>query len=255
MKRLEGQTALVTGGGRGIGRAISIALARLGAHVAVNYVNNLEAALDVVGLIRGEGGTADALPGNVAVRSEAEQLVAAAAALNGRLDILINNAGWSTLVDHDRLDLLTDEIVDKTLDVNLKGPLHCIRAAEPFLRKAQPGRIVNISSVAGIAGRGSSLIYCAAKGALLTLSCSLARVLAPEIRVNSVLPGFVDTGFAYPRDGEMAAQSAQSNYVGRTMEPEDVAGAVSYLVTDGEALTGEEIVVDGGLCRLWPRAR
>jgi 3-oxoacyl-[acyl-carrier protein] reductase len=231
-----------------------LALAGLGARVAVNYVSNQKAALELVAMIRAEGGHAEAFPGNVAIRTEAEALVRETMGVYERLDILINNAGWSQLVPHERLDLLTDEIVDRTLDTNVKGPLHCIRAATPHLQKANPGRVVNISSVAAINGLGSSVIYCASKAALITLGRSLARALSPNIRVNSVLPGFVDTGFAYPLHGDMAAQTAQRNHIGRILEPKDIAAAVIYLVTDGQAMTGEEIVVDGGLCRLSPRS-
>jgi 3-oxoacyl-[acyl-carrier protein] reductase len=253
MKLLEGQVALVTGGSRGIGRAISLALAGEGAAIAVNYLNNTPAAEDTVRRINNAGGHAVEFQADVAIREQADRLLEQVMRDFGRLDILINNAGWSKIVPHEQLDLLTDEVVDQTLAVNLKGPLNCVRAAVPHLRKAQPGRIVNIASVAGLAGRGSSLIYAAAKAGLLTLSRGFARVLAPEIRVNCVLPGFVNTGFVYPQDGAMAENVARKNYLGRTVTAEDVAAMVRHLVTAGDAITGEEIVVDGGLCRLWPR--
>ncbi len=167
----------------------------------------------------------------------------------GRLDILVNNAGWTRRTPHDQLDLLSEELLDRTISTNLKGPLYCIRAAVPDMQKVGSGSIVNITSVAGIHGNGSSVIYGGTKAALSTMSKSLARALAPTIRVNCVAPGFVDTGFVMPRNGEAAEHAKKRVHIGRIVQPEDIA-AVLFFCTDGNALTAEELLVDGGIVRL-----
>jgi 3-oxoacyl-[acyl-carrier protein] reductase len=255
VKKLEGKAALVTGSGRGIGRAIALALAREGATVAVNCHQSAPEARSVVDEIQGAGGMASEFLADATQPAAVNLMVQQVVERFGRLDILVNNAGWTKLIPHERLDLLQDEVVDRTLGANFKGPLWCIRAAEPYLRASGSGLIVNITSVAGIVGRGSSVIYGAAKAALSLLSRDLARSLAPAIRVNSVAPGFIDTGFVHPRGGEVAARVAERNYLNRLVTPDEVANVVLFLATDGSAITGEEIVVDGGIGRLWGRAR
>jgi 3-oxoacyl-[acyl-carrier protein] reductase len=255
VKPLEGQVAMVTGAGRGIGRAIALALAAEGATVAVNCRRSSQEARSVVDEIKGAGGTASEFLADVTEAAAVDQMVQQIIERFGRLDILVNNAGWTQLVPHQKLDLLTEEVIDRTLATNLKGPLWCIRAAEHHLRKHGAGLIVNITSVAGIAGRGSSMIYGAAKAGLALLSRDLARSLAPAIRVNCVAPGFVDTGFVHPKGGEIAQRVAERNYLDRLVTAEEVARVVVFLATTGTAITGEEIVVDGGLGRLWPRTR
>jgi 3-oxoacyl-[acyl-carrier protein] reductase len=249
---LAGKTAVVTGASRGIGRATALALGREGATVVVNYRQSAAEAEATVRSVEEAGGRAWAHQADVTDVEQAGQMMKSAAERFGRLDILVNNAGWTRVVPHDRLDLLTEEVLERTLTVNLKAPLYCIRAAEPYLRRTGNGLVVNITSVAGVVGRGSSLIYCGAKAALSMMSRGFARVLAPEVRVNCVAPGFVDTGFGQ-FDKETASRVAGNNYLGRLVTVEEVAAAVVYLATSGSAITGEEIVVDGGIGRLWPR--
>ncbi len=250
--RLKDKVVVVTGGAKGIGRATCRAFASEGAAVVVNYSASRAEAEALVRGIETGGGQAVAVQADVAKDAEARALIGAAVERFGRLDALINNAGFTRRVPHRELDLLTEDLIERTLAVNTRGPLYCARAAVPHLLQSNPGFIVNITSVAGIRGTGSSLIYAASKAALSTMTRSLARALAPEIRVNAIAPGFVDTGFAgWP--AEAAEQARQDGHIGRLVEPEDVAAAALFLVTDGGALTGEEIVLDGGIISLGPR--
>lgn len=251
--KLEGKAAVVTGGAKGMGRAICLALAEEGAAVVVNYATSQAEAEEVVRAIEANGGQAMAVRADVGKDAEARQLITAAAQRFGRLDILINNAGYTQRVAHRELDLLTDALMDRVLAVNTKGPLYCARAAIPYMQRQGAGFIVNITSVAASKGHGSSIIYGASKAALTTITKSLARAFAPEIRVNAVAPGFVDTGFgSWPP--ETAARAAQAGHIGRIVTVEDVAAVTRFLVTDGAMLTGEEIVLDGGLLALGPRS-
>ncbi|MBI5876616.1 MAG: glucose 1-dehydrogenase [Chloroflexi bacterium] len=251
--KLSGKVAIVTGGGKGIGRATCLALAQEGAAVAVNYSRSQEDADAVVAAITSAGRQAIAVRADVRIDAEAQALVAETVARFGRLDILVNNAGWTRRTPHHQLELLSDELLDRTLDTNVKGPLYCIRAAVPHMQAAGSGCVVNITSVAGIMGQGSSIIYCGSKAALMAMTKSLARAFAPTIRFNAVAPGFVDTGFVYPSGGDAAANAMKRTHIGRIVTPEDCAGAVLFFCTDGAGLTGEEIVVDGGIVKLGAR--
>ncbi len=246
--RLSGKAALVTGGGTGIGRAIALALAREGAAVAVNYSRSREAAEAVVAEIAASGGGAVALQADVAHDAEARGLVQASVEKLGHLDILVNNAGWTQRVPHDDLEGLTETIWDRSLGVNLKGPFYCVRAAVPAMRQRGGGCVINIGTVAAFTGAGSSIAYAASKAGLTTMTRSLARALAPTIRVNAVAPGYVWTGFGnWPESLKEKVQ--QTTPLKRVATVEDVAAAALYLATD-VALTGQVIVVDGGLTTL-----
>jgi|SRR5581483_478279 len=251
--KLEGKAAVVTGGAKGMGRAICLALAGEGAAVAVNYATSQAEAEEVVRAIAANGGQAMAVRADVGKDAEARQLIETAAQCFGRLDILVNNAGYTQRVPHRELDLLTDALMDRVLAVNTKGPLYCSRAAIPHMQRQGAGFIVNITSVAATMGHGSSIIYGASKAALTTITKSLARAFAPEIRVNAVAPGYVDTGFGSWPPGT-AERAAQAGHIGRIVTVEDVAAVTLFLVTDGAMLTGEEIVLDGGLLALGPRS-
>src|SRR6202162_3568219 len=157
--RLDDKVAVVTGAGTGMGRAIAELFARRGAKVVVNYSSSRDAAVEVVAAIQAEGGTAVAVGADVSKQPEAVELMDATEREYGRIDYLINNAGWSTRIPHAQLGDLTDEIWDRTLNVNLRGVFYCVRAAVPFLKKQHGSSIVNISSVASITGQGSSIAY------------------------------------------------------------------------------------------------
>ncbi len=248
--KLANKVAIVTGGGKGIGRATSIALAHEGACVSVNYSKSHAEAEAVVREIESAGGRAIAVRADVSNDADARRLIDETVQQFGRLDILVNNAGWTRRTPHNQLDMLTEELLDRTLATNVKGPLYCIRAAVPHMQQAGAGCVVNITSVAGIIGQGSSIAYVGSKAALAAMTKSLARAFAPTIRFNSVAPGFVDTGFVVPSGGEGAANAKKRVHIGRIVQPADIAAAVLFFCTDGSALTGEEIVVDGGIIRL-----
>ena len=165
----------------------------------------------------------------------------------GRLDILINNAGWSTRVLHRNLDDLTDEIWNKTLDINLKGVFYCVRAAVPVLIRQPGASIVNIASASGFTGIGSSIVYSAAKAGVLNMTKSLARALAPEIRVNAVAPGLIRTHFAGRADSDPLFDAEdKATPLQRLATAEDCAAAALFLAVDAKSVTGETILVDGG---------
>jgi 3-oxoacyl-[acyl-carrier protein] reductase len=167
----------------------------------------------------------------------------------GRLDILVNNAGWSTRIPHDRLEDLTDEVWNRTFDTNLRGAFYCVRAAVPLLRQQEGAAIVNIASVAGMTGLGSSMAYAASKGAMITLTKSLARALAPGIRVNAIAPGFVRTRFADWPSSAFDEGEAMTP-LKRLATVEEIAALALHLAVEAKSITGETITVDGGVAEL-----
>jgi 3-oxoacyl-[acyl-carrier protein] reductase len=252
--KLQGKVAVVTGGGKGIGRATCRALAAEGAAVVVNYSRSQSEAEGVVKDITASGEQAIAVRADVSQDAGARALIEEAVQRFGRLDILVNNAGWTRRTSHNQMELLTEELLDRTIDTNMKAPLYCTRAAVPHMQRAGAGSVVNITSVAGITANGSSIIYCGSKAALLAMTRALARAFAPTIRFNAVAPGFVDTGFVMPPGGDAAAGAAKRVHTSRIVAPEDIAAAVLFFCTDGSILTAEEIVVDGGIVRLGIKA-
>ncbi len=248
---MKDRVAVVTGGGTGIGRAISEHLARAGASVIVNYSRSRDDAEATVKAIREAGGTARAVAADVSKQEQATALMDAALAEFGRLDYLINNAGWSTRVPHAEMDKLTDEFWDHVFDTNLRGAFYCVRAAAPLLKKQPGAAIVNIASVAALLGMGSSMAYAASKGGMVTLTKSLARALAPEIRVNAVLPGFIRTRFAGWTEDAFSA-SEKITPLRKLATVDDVAEATVFFCAHALGTTGETLVVDGGMAPLGP---
>jgi 3-oxoacyl-[acyl-carrier protein] reductase len=249
--RLDDKVAVVTGAGTGMGRAIAELFARRGAKVVVNYSSSRDAAEEVVAAIQKEGGTAIAIGADVSKNVQAIELMDATEREYGRIDYLINNAGWSTRIPHSQFGDLTDEIWDRTLNVNLRGLFYCVRAATPFLKQQQGSSIVNISSVASITGQGSSMAYAASKAGVVTMTKSLARALAPGIRVNVVLPGFVRTRFAgWPAESFDAAEKITP--LRALASVEDIAEAALFFAAVAKSTTGESLVVDGGMSTLGP---
>lgn len=245
---------VVTGGGTGIGRGISTAFGREGAKVVVNYSKSRDAAEETAAEIRSGGGSAVAMAADVSIDSEARAMMNNVGREFGRLDYLVNNAGWSTVIPHDKLEDLTDEVWTRTLDTNLHGPFYCMRAAAPWLKKQSGSAIINVASVAGLTGTGSSIAYAASKGGLLTMTKSFARVLAPDVRVNAIAPGFVRTHFANWTTAAFDAGEAMTP-MGKLPSPEEIGAMAVYLARDATATTGETIVVDGGLSELGARSR
>jgi 3-oxoacyl-[acyl-carrier protein] reductase len=243
---LEGKIALVTGGSRGIGRAIALRLAKMGAKVAINYVSKPDAAQEVVDAIAALGGEARHYKFDVADATAVNESLAKIIEDYGRLDILVNNAG----ITRDGLLMkMKEESWDQVLDTNLKGAFNCIKAVTRPMMKQRWGRIVNISSVIGFLGNAGQANYAAAKAGLTGLTRSIARELASRnITVNGVAPGYIDTDMT--RD---LVEDVREKILGeipmRAMgKAEDVAGAVAYLVNeDARYVTGQFIHVNGGM--------
>jgi len=250
--RLKGQVALVTGGGTGIGRGISLAFAREGGLVAVNYSKSRDKAEDTVRQVRAAGGQAIALQADVSKEVEARRLVTDVVREWGRLDILVNNAGWTKRVPHPDLEGLTDEIWQRTFTVNVLGAWYCCRHAIPQMQRQGRGCIINVTSVAAFHGKGSSMAYAASKAALTSLTRSLARAFGPTVRVNALAPGMVETGFVEWPPGEYDAARRE---VATPDIPtvEDLGEAALYLAADARATTGTTLFVDGGVVPLGPR--
>lgn len=239
---LRGKAALITGGGTGIGREIGLSFAREGADIAVNYSRSEKEAIETVQTIRGLGVKALSIKADVSQDVQVREMVDKVMREFGRLDILVNSAGTTTFVPAADLEGLTEELWDKALAINLKGTFFCCRAAASAMKKG--GNIINISSIAGTTGIGSSMAYSASKAGVICLTKSLARTLAPEIQVNTIAPGFVDTRWTadWPEFRKMHEEATPMK---RVATPEDIAEAALFLV-HSDFVTGQIIVVDGG---------
>lgn len=241
---LQGKTALITGGGTGIGRAIALLLARKGVNIAINYSRSEEDALQTQKEVSEHGVTCHIYQASVARDEEVREMVKQVIADFGQLDILVNNAGTTRFVDHSDLEGLKDEYWDEIFGVNVKGLFNTCRAAADELRK-QKGCIVNVASIAGMTGLGSSIAYSASKAAAISINKSLARVLAPEVRVNAVAPGIVQTRWVEGQDAHIERLAAGTP-LKRVAGPEDVAEVVYSLIAHAGFVTGQTLVVDGG---------
>ncbi|HEY4805175.1 MAG TPA: SDR family NAD(P)-dependent oxidoreductase [Paraburkholderia sp.] len=238
---LNDRVALVTGGSRGIGRAIAIALASAGAAVAVNYRQRADEAAQVVALIEGAGGRALAVRADVSAAGEVARMIAEVESGLGAIDVLVNNAGTGTFYD---IDALTEAEFDRTLAVNLKSAFLCTQVVLPGMRMRHWGRIVNLSSVAARGAGAVGVHYNASKAGLEGLTRGYAaRVARDGVTVNAVAPGPVDTEMAAPLK---AANIAERLPVGRLGAPEEVAQIVLMVVGNG-FVTGQTIAVNGGV--------
>ncbi|CAH1190542.1 3-oxoacyl-[acyl-carrier-protein] reductase FabG [Paenibacillus auburnensis] len=241
---LAGKAALVTGGGTGIGKAVSLELAHRGAAVAVNYSRSAAEAEETVRLIREQGGQAIAVQADVSKDSEVREMVRQIIAAFGTLDLLVNNASITRHIPLADLEAAGDEVWDELFDVNVKGMFYCARAAAPYLKQSKQGAIVNLGSIAGNTGNGSSLPYAVSKAAVHGLTKSLARALSPDVRVNCVAPGAVATRWWAGREEQMHSL-APNLLLQRIAEPEDIAQFICASLTQ-EAMTGQIITVDSG---------
>lgn len=243
---LQGKSAVVTGGSRGIGRAVCRELAAQGADLLINYAGNREAAEETAALCRGQGVRAEIQQGDVSKAEDCAALFEKAMELYGRVDILVNNAG----VTRDTLLLrMSEEDFDRVLDVNLKGAFLCMKQAARLMVRQRSGRVINMSSVVGLRGNAGQVNYAASKAGLIGMTKSLAKELAGRgVTVNAVAPGFIETDMTEGLPDAVKQALLSSIPVGRLGQPEEVARAVAFFAQDGAGyLTGQILCVDGGM--------
>lgn len=246
MTDLVGKVAVVTGGSRGLGRATAILLAERGAKVVVNYHQRQDAADEVVRRITEAGGEAMAVQADVGIWEDAQRLVLQTIERFGQLHILVNNAGTT----RDALLMrMSEQEWDLVIQTNLKSAFNCSKAAHRQMLKQRYGRIVNISSVAGIAGNAGQTNYTAAKAGLIGFTKALAKELGSRsITVNAVAPGYIPTELSSSIPPELVAKGMELTPLGHPGTPEDIAFAVAFLVSDeARYITGQVLAVDGGL--------
>jgi len=241
---LDGKTAFVTGGSNGIGAATVRLFAKSGAQVIIGYNSGKERATTLLSELPGNGHSIQqlTLEDSASVKAAADAIKAT----HDKLDVLVNSAGFTKPIPHNDLDALDDEFMDKMLIANVRGPFSVIRELRPLLVAGGDSVIVNLSSVSGFKGSGSSIAYVACKAAIDTMSLALARVLGPEIRVNCVSPGAVATDFVAGRDREKLEKASESSPLQKVVDPEDVALAIMAYVTHLKHSTGARMIVDSG---------
>nr|WP_154896066.1 SDR family NAD(P)-dependent oxidoreductase [Paenibacillus xylanexedens] len=238
------RVALITGGGTGIGRAVSLLLAQKGARVAVNYSRSRNAAEETVQQIVDEGGQAFAVQANVASDTDVRQMVATVTETYGPITALVNNAGMTRHIPLQDLESVTEDVWNELYDVNVKGMFYCARAVTEGMQQAGGGSIVNLGSIAGSTGSGSSLPYAVSKAAVHGLTLSLAHALSPLIRVNAIVPGAVATRW-WAGNEERMNRLGGSLLLQRISSPEDIAHMICAAL-EQPSMTGQLITVDGG---------
>ncbi|XCP86246.1 3-oxoacyl-[acyl-carrier-protein] reductase [Roseburia hominis] len=243
---LNGKIAVVTGASRGIGKAIAEKLAALGAMVIINYNGSAQKAEEVVNEITAGGGQAAAMQCNVADYAACEAFFKTITETYGRIDILVNNAG----ITRDGLLMrMSEEEFAQVIDVNLKGTFHCIRFASRQMMKQRSGRIINMSSVVGVAGNAGQINYAASKAGVIGMTKSAAKELASRgITVNAIAPGFIETDMTSALPDKVKEESRRQIPLGRMGKAEEIAEAAAFLASDAAGyITGQVLHVDGGM--------
>lgn len=246
------KVAIVTGSSSGIGEATLLQLARGGAKVVLNYSSNEDAAKATEALLTEIDAEFITVKANVSEDDDCQRLVQSAMDKWGRLDILVNNAGTTKFAAHENMDALQAEDFLRLYGVNVVGPFQMIRAALEPMKASGGGSVVNVSSIAGVAGIGSSVAYAATKGALNTMTLSLARALGPDVRVNAVCPGFVGTPWFRDRFGEetfnaIIKRMEENTPLKKAGTPESIAEAICFFASEASSfVTGETLLIDAG---------
>ncbi len=252
MKNISGNVAIVTGSASGVGAATARLLASQGCHIVINYSRSEEAANKVAKECEALGAQVLVCKANVANDAECRAMVAQAADKWGRVDILVNNAGTTKFCEHHHLEGLNADDFQSIYAVNVIGPFQMIRAVAPMMQEAQSGGVVvNVASTAAVTGIGSSVAYAASKGALVTMGLSLARALGPNIRINTVCPGFIQGDWLRQGLGSEQYEAAKTHNerhapLGVTADAETVAESIVFFILGPKIVTGETLIVDGG---------
>jgi len=246
MNKLKGKVAIITGGSTGIGREIALSISKEGASVAINYSRSKIEAEETGEEIRKIGTRAMLIQADISKEDDVINMMKKVYTNFGRLDMLVNNAGYTEFVPHKDLQSLTEEMWNKIFSVNVKGNYFCSKEAVIYMLKNGGGSIINIAGTAGITGLGSSIAYCASKAAIISLTKSLALSLAPEIQVNAISPGVVEnTRWCRGKEdfNEIARKATPMKRLARTT---DIAETAVFLFTSSHFITGQNIIVDGG---------
>jgi 3-oxoacyl-[acyl-carrier protein] reductase len=247
--KIETKTAIVTGSSSGVGAASCIEFAKRGWNVVINYSQSKTEAYDVAERCKSFGADVFVCQANVAKEEDCKRIVDGAINTFGRIDVLVNNAGTTKFCDYNDLDGLSKKDFLDVYEVNVIGAYQMVRLAAPFLKIAN-GAIVNVSSISAISGVGSSIAYAASKGALSTMTLSLAHALAPEVRVNGVCPGFIQTrwtkGFLGDRYESVKKNFENATLINQTSLPENIAKGIIYLAVDASTTSGQLLTIDGG---------
>ncbi len=238
------KVALITDSATGIGKASALRFAKEGYSVVVNYSRSQAEAEQTLAEVKNHGVSGILCCANVADENAVVEMIRRSQQEFGGLDVVVNNAGTTKFIDHTDLDSLTSEVWDEILGVNVKGSYFCCKAAMPFLKERR-GNIVNVTSVAGVVGRGSSIAYAASKAAIDCMTKSLARAFGPEVRVNAVAPGPVLTRWLADHQTRVD-ESIKITPMGRASTPEDIADVIFFLASGTNMMTGQVLVVDGG---------
>ena len=248
---VDSPVAIITGGGTGIGAACATALATKGCRIVVNYQRSQEGANETIARCQDLGVEAVSVQGSIAQDEDCRRILDETINTFGRVDLLVNNAGVTRFADQNDLDALDAADFEYIMSVNVNGTYQMTRAAVPYLKKSDRAAVVNVSSHSGISGIGSSMAYAASKGALNTMTLSLARNLAPSVRVNAVCPGFVDTKWLSGKLSDEALTEFREKVSAAAplqtfVTPADVADAVCWLGLQARSVTGQLLVIDGG---------
>lgn len=248
MSECQQPVALVTGSATGVGRSCVLEFAKRGYAVIINYSRSEAEAMQTAKDVESFGATSLVVRADVASDQQVREMAKQVESEFGRLDVLVNNAATTNFVPHEDLEGLTEEMWDRMLAVNLKGAFFVTRAVADLLRAGEGGSVVNVSSVAGIVGAGSSIAYCTTKAGLNVMTKSLARVMAPKVRVNSVCPGPIDSRWIREGNPNWDLDAMVADYpIPKASQPEDVADAVLFFAINAAMVTGQILTVDGGM--------
>jgi len=239
------KTVLITGGATGIGKAMALTFAKKNFHVIINYHISGKKAKKLVARIHHMGRKAYAVQADVGSESGVARMFQEIKGVTGHVDVLINNAGWTEFVAPEKLQSITPLMYERIMDVNFKSVFLCSRYAQKFLEKATAPLIINVASVSGFDGKGSNIIYCAAKAAVICLTKSLADALKPHIRVSAIAPGYVQTDFIRSVPQAVIEQARKKTLTGKLVTTQEIADAAIALFEAEKQINGQTLVIDG----------